>query len=153
MTVVALLLCLCFGVAQAGVVGDMWNDLKVQSDLHLGDNVQPASFYNFNGKSEAGVMAGFMTCVYSYRAFEAQLGGIKAIDSNAPFTPAIGAAIRTEKYIAKVLPFLTKIVGKDNIDPLSRLRVGPFFSYDFQKRAPLYGIQGSLSFNVNPEGQ
>ena len=139
-------------MAVAGVQ-DVWELVKTRSDLHLGDNVQPAVFYNARkgATNDQRFFGGAVTTVYDYVGpkfqAEIQVGGLKGLGSGDPFIPTVGATIRLEQYLAYGFKWVPPLLGEPaNLALFEDLRVGPYFAYDFREKQSFYGGYVSRRF-------
>lgn len=134
-------------------IQDVWELVKARSDLHLGDNVQPAVFYNARkgATNDQRFFGGAVTTIYDYVGpkfqAEVQVGGLKGLGSGDPFIPTIGATVRLEQYLAYGFKWVPPLLGEPaNSELFKDLRVGPYFSYDFREKKSFYGGYVSRKF-------
>lgn len=139
--------------AHAGPLAEFWADVKAQSDLKLGDNIQPAVFYNVRKgvPATSRLTDGVVTTLYVYRQLDLNVGGLQGLNRGTKFIPVGTVDFRVDKYIAKGLSWIPGLLGEPaNSDFFKRVKIGPFFAYDFQDRVKSYGFAATIFFGALP---
>lgn len=139
---------------KASALGDFWADLKSKSDLQLGDNVAPATFYDVKKgvPADERIKGGVQTTLYSYRIVDLNFALLKDVQTGDATVPGFSVGLRFEKYLGMALSKVAPILGENVDSPLfQRLRLGGYYAKDFKNHKESYGVAAYWVFSGKTE--
>lgn len=141
--------------ASAANIGTFWTDLKSKSDLHLGDNVAPGTFYNLKkgAAEDEKLLGGVVSTLYTYRIVDLNFTLVKGLKTGDRAVPGASIGLNLNKLIAPIVTKIAPALGENAESPLfERLRISGFYSKDFAEHKEAYGVAGYWVFGaVTPE--
>lgn len=135
--------------ASAANIGDFWADLKSQSDLHLGDNVAPGTFYNLKkgATEDEKLLGGVVSTLWTYRIVDLNFTLVKGLKTGDRAIPGASVGLNLNKALFPVVSKLAPALGENVGSPLfERLRISGFYSKDFAEHKEAYGLAGYWVF-------